>query len=56
MCPLNLKLEGLLLHIYYKLGKTIKRTLSDINSDELEEFDGCVLGKKRVNFVFILFL
>jgi hypothetical protein len=30
--PLHYKLEGLLLHIYYRLGKTIKRTLSDLDS------------------------
>ena len=49
--PLHLKLEGLLLYIYYKLGKSIKKSLQEINSEDLIDFDNCVLGKNRVSYI-----
>ena len=46
--PLHFKIEGLLLILYYKLGETIKKSMSDLYSDELNEFDSSILGAKRV--------
>lgn len=45
---LHTKIEGLLLMIYYKLGEVIKKSVSDLYSDELVEFDSSILGTKKV--------
>jgi hypothetical protein len=46
--PLHLKIEGLLLIIYYRISETIKKSMSDLYSEELAEFDQSILGSKRV--------
>jgi hypothetical protein len=48
LLPLHLKIEGLLLAIFFRLGDTIKKTMSDLYSEELTDFDTAILGSKRV--------
>jgi hypothetical protein len=39
LMPLHVKLEGLILFIYYKLGEVIKKSVADLYSDEISDFD-----------------
>lgn len=44
--PLEIKLEGLLIWIYYRLAEKMKRVL-DSNDEDLHEIDNSVLGARR---------
>ena len=46
---LHIKIEGLLLTMYYRLGEVIKKSVGDLFSDELGEFDSSILGHKKVS-------